>query len=924
MCIPQWYNKCMDLKIIEKIKTIDDKICGHISEINVSNRGSKSQDILSVLRHYVEHIMLLIYSSGRNLDDSYDNIVKSIKFIKSKGQYRRLTKLHEFLEIVVSHYVQDPNDSERLMLKYIDFLYEIRSMLKTNFNIETLHNLDSFPQDVDTQLLKYYERIVEKIDETPVRSAEEGRRFYIDSVKTIYRKNNDVYYEISFNLAVDNTKKTDRLIAYSKIKMLRNYSVKLSLRDVNIEIDGLVMPIVIIDGWEVAIRDCEFKNFIGCVNGKKLALSKQEKKNINDLLTRSKITFLDIIQSEPDEYNRYLIEICNNVRSPVFKETLNKCRDIVVKRLDGKNIIKYLLFAFNNNIIKAQYSQFSNNLLSNLYIDIKSIPFDKMPFYFSLKGHNPPSNVLYSCYDLDEFEEEIFARIIRNNTENNRKLFTSVKDVMPEEYVKNMINKFNAKLYHKHVKENALMLKNDYIFINGYFEDCKFILKVLKGMSDSGIVNYSKSVKEWINNGNSIDSEEKENVLIKMFEKSKVALIYGAAGTGKSTMLKHISNYLQEKKKLYLAQTNPAVDNLKRKIKSKNSDFATIAKYNSSDMKTSKYDVLIVDECSTVSNTDIRKILESNNFQLMILVGDIYQIQSIRFGNWFDFARKLIDKKAVFELTNPYRTRDEGLLRFWKELRAMSCKVKEVMIKNKYSSNIDKTIFCKTDRDEIVLCLNYNGLYGINNINRLIQKANENISVSWGVNKYKIDDPVIFLDTERFKPIIYNNMKGKIRNIIIKNEGLSNESILFDIEIDRTLTDIDIGGLDIELVDDNYEHENSVIRIEVYKNISEEDDDILLNTIVPFQISYAVSFHKSQGLEYDSVKIVVTDDVQDSITHNILYTAATRAKKNLKIYWSPEVEQKVLSTIKPFDVSRDINIFKSLQELETNSFHRKR
>ena len=105
-------------------------------------------------------------------------------------------------------------------------------------------------------------------------------------------------------------------------------------------------------------------------------------------------------------------------------------------------------------------------------------------------------------------------------------------------------------------------------------------------------------------------------------------------------------------------------------------------------------------------------------------------------------------------------------------------------------------------------------------------------------------------------------------------------------------------------------------------NKSEFGWSILDNDTI--QISYAVSFHKSQGLEYDSVKIVVTDDVQDSITHNILYTAATRAKKNLKIYWSPEVEQKVLSTIKPFDVSRDINIFKSLQELETNSFHRKR
>lgn len=40
-------------------------------------------------------------------------------------------------------------------------------------------------------------------------------------------------------------------------------------------------------------------------------------------------------------------------------------------------------------------------------------------------------------------------------------------------------------------------------------------------------------------------------------------------------------------------------------------------------------------------------------------------------------------------------------------------------------------------------------------------------------------------------------------------------------------------------------------------------------TIVPFQIAYAVSIHKAQGLEYDSVKIVITDEVEELVTHNI-------------------------------------------------------
>ena len=48
------------------------------------------------------------------------------------------------------------------------------------------------------------------------------------------------------------------------------------------------------------------------------------------------------------------------------------------------------------------------------------------------------------------------------------------------------------------------------------------------------------------------------------------------------------------------------------------------------------------------------------------------------------------------------------------------------------------------------------------------------------------------------------------------------------------------------------------------------------------------------------------------ITHNIFYTytAITRARNNLKIYWTPDVEYKVLSTIKPQDIRKDVGILR--------------
>ena len=78
-----------------------------------------------------------------------------------------------------------------------------------------------------------------------------------------------------------------------------------------------------------------------------------------------------------------------------------------------------------------------------------------------------------------------------------------------------------------------------FIKINDYKENTIEIIKKLKELSNVGVNNYSNSVKAWIEKtDHKIDCDDKEKFLIKMFEHSKVAMIYGAAGTGKSTMIK--------------------------------------------------------------------------------------------------------------------------------------------------------------------------------------------------------------------------------------------------------------------------------------------------------------------------------------------------------------------------------------------------
>lgn len=156
-------------------------------------------------------------------------------------------------------------------------------------------------------------------------------------------------------------------------------------------------------------------------------------------------------------------------------------------------------------------------------------------------------------------------------------------------------------------------------------------------------------------------------------------------------------------------------------------------------------------------------------------------------------------------------------------------------------------------------------------------------------------------------------MKGVIRGIEILDPGTHNERIQFDVEIPKAIDESDIRFIDLQLLECSENEEKSLIRFYVHKlkSADEDGDDRSSNIVVSFQIAYAVSIHKAQGLEYDSVKIVITDEVEELVTHNIFYTAITRAREKLKIYWTPEVEEKVINRIKPRDISKDVELLKN-------------
>jgi len=899
----------------QQIINASEAICQNIDSLP-ENRALLSTNIIAQLRNLIEATAVLIHSGQSDTTFHYENVHPAINFAKSQAKLKCLSQFHKVLQQSASHYTLDGDASERLMLKYYEHLHHVRSLLEQERSIKVLNNLEKFPLNLDSGLREYHQKIAERIETLSSSSTKSDKdsqhRYYIHKIHPFF-VDGKIYYEVTFYEAINKARKFDRRIAFTHVNMTDNYAAMLTLKQNAIEVLGQRMPITIISDWKVSVRPCEFNNFARIL-GKNIEVrtSSTEYQYLMQLLTSNFCSLIDIIELPDKQYVRVKKEGSSGDAKPLIFPLLDKARLIIQSKSAGSNVLRYLMLRLHNQTIKSQYKPEGCNLLSNLHLNFGCIPFDTMPFCTSLIGHNPRYWDLLESIDATERNHELIARRVINNVERHGMLYTPLSDLEDFKDIESLVKAYNQNLYSGH-RHRKLVVDKGHIFGTGYEEDTVEIIEKLKPYTVSGINGYTQSVERWLTETHGeIDDETKKTALKQLFCRSRVALIYGAAGTGKSTMIEHIARYFNDKTKLFLAHTNPAIDNLKRKITAQNSEFRTISSHLHLAQQTSGqvFDILVIDECSTVSNRQLRKVLQSTSFELLVLVGDVYQIEAIEFGNWFAILPSFIPKTAIFELKTPFRTKNQLLLGFWNAVRALKDNITETITRNNYSAVLDKRLFEAQHNNEIILCLNYDGLYGINNINRFLQSSNPQPAVSWHGVIYKVDDPVLFHENERFKPVIYNNLKGRIVDIQ-KTRG----KIQFDVDLDRPLSEFDIKNNELQWVRD------SVVRFTVSdtKRGSSDEDDDSLNTRIPFQVAYAVSIHKAQGLEYDSVKIVITDANEENITHSIFYTAVTRARERLMIFWTPETQKRVLDRLQPCANNKDVALLRSRRQLKAQA-----
>lgn len=891
--------------LLEKIDVINGKINKNISILANKERGLASQAILDDLRDLVEHTAVLIHA-GKDAEIGFDLIGESLEHIRQFSKYSFLYKFHSRLNSGISHYEPNESDAEMLILGYMHNLFLIKKFYIETYKYQILQELKNYPLNLDPGLSAYYKAIIEKIKTADYEKNIDKGDFYIDRVKPLII-DNELYYEVTFRPAINNFAKFNKTVAYTQHKIETNYALRLFLAKTQINVFDTKSRALIILDFEISIRPCEIEH-LGMIFDRNFKFSGRAKEyqNLMDGLKMSQLTLLEVVNLNNERFEKFKNYLSDDSRSGKILLVIEKCRQIVNKNESGSNVLRYLLTNLNNVVLKNQLSTQKCNMLSNMYLQNGCKVFDDMPFCSSLKYHNPTRISLMDCISSKDRNHEFLARRVNQNTRTKKILYTPIEEVEKVYDIDKEINAFNSKIWSGHKPDRELRIYSKYIYNHGSDKNCHEIFTKIVSLTNSGIKDYQTLINLWLGQQEDIDSEQKKEILRELFAKSRVALIYGSAGTGKTKMIEYINNIFHTENKVFLSNTHASVNNLKIRIgESDKHTFSTVASYLSHIEEYIDSEILFIDECSTVSNDDLLSVLSNGKFKKIVLVGDVYQIEAIDFGNWFYLCKNLLPKHCIFELDDTHRTKKEDLKLYWTAIRNSEDNVREIASRGHFTKPVDQFIKNYEDsEDQIVLCLNYDGLYGINNLNKLLQEKNPNIAIDWGVHSYKIGDPIIFTESSRFGPVLYNNLKGRISEITT-----SDNEIIFEIIIPYSVNPFDAHRYGVELLE-NLPDDNSKIRFSVNRlqNVDEDVDDS--ERMVPFQVSYATSIHKAQGLEYKAVKLIFVDEVQDMVTHSIFYTAITRAKEKLEIYWSPETADKVYERIKTNLNKQDSNIFK--------------
>lgn len=503
------------------------------------------------------------------------------------------------------HFTPEEGQSERLMLKYYDFLWMIRNTLQSDFGISVLSNLEKFPVCVNELDQEYYRLAADAVESVEKRERLVGvSRFYVQK-KTSFYIGKERYYELTLQLAGVYATKFNRITAYTKENISSNYSVQISYTDVAINLWGIDSKIKVITDWKVSI-DPVCMNKLGKILGFKTRLTSKYREYISlmNFLTKTGISLLQLIDLQEIEFESVINSVYENANTVVFKEILQLLREeySASSQKTGRNVIRYLLLNLREEMLEnVMATSYDKKWLSDdLRITNQCYPFEKNPFISNLPHSRSTTTKTIKYLTSVVGEKKLKTAYpyikLRAKTMQTGEIYFEEGIVSDKE-----IRKFNRSVDNWEQRQgNVLKKENGLVYIDFYEKTTINILKKLLEFSKRENRGQREVNLDFIRKNSVVSSDMLKVQAIKgAFVHSGVLLIYGSAGTGKTTLINYLSNMMGGKKKLFLSKTHTSLKNLRRRIDDlgENTTFATVDSFRNRSIG-GKYDIIFIDEYS--------------------------------------------------------------------------------------------------------------------------------------------------------------------------------------------------------------------------------------------------------------------------------------------------------------------------------------
>lgn len=580
------------------------------------------------------------------------------------------------------------------------------------------------------------------------------------------------------------------------------------------------------------------------------------------------------------------------------------------------------------NILKKKYIKIFFNKLD---IKIASILEKKnnllLLIFLLLSKCTRNGNV---CLDIKKININFFLK--NHKIKKDKKIEKLIK-IKYKEKIK-ILKKSNAICNPKKLNKPLVLSKNKLYFQNLWKDEQTIICFFKKNLSYK--VN-EKKLKKILNE--IFEFEEKKNwqkIAVTIAATSKISIISGGPGTGKTTIITKILLTLIKlnKKKIKIkigAPTGKSVEKIThsineelKKITIKKSDQKKIPKkaytihrllkfqpekgtfyYNKKNQLT--IDFLILDETSMIGLSIMARLIESlPKHTVVIFLGDKNQLPSIESGFIFNnlcyFSKFPYTKKRIKQI---------------KKITGYKIKQKKIKHNIKIQDNI--CMLTKNYRfhhkSEIGILSSAIKNNNIKKIKKILKNKNKNIFFK---NIDKIDDLNNIIKTiskkykKYLKKIKNNKNKKKIINHFNKyriltakkktNFGTKKINHIIEKMLHeqryikkKNKSSEDYEGRPIMITENNYNlslfngetgiilKEKCKLKAFFYKpnNLIKQ---INILCLPEYETAYAITVHKSQGSEFDEICLILPPIFDSNIKKELIYTAVTRAKKKITIY----------------------------------------